>query len=175
MGYMFGLHEVHTTSTKFILLCDSVTDHTDIREADVIMLNFSKTFYSLLHRNSHSPTMRIKHKYVDLQIRRAYGTLLLMAWTSKCGMFCYMHRVDKPLCTLTTQIAYLFIKPLEFSWCLETSHLCLSRIRCANNCHWLINLGKRDDSCELKDVSYKKFQFSQCINVKNFLREIYIL
>lgn len=60
MGYMLGLHEVHTTSAKFILLCDSVTDDTDIREADVIMLNFSKTFYSLLHRNSHSPTMRIK-------------------------------------------------------------------------------------------------------------------
>ena len=56
----------------------------------------------------------------------------------------------------------------------RSHHLCLSRIIWANNCHWLINLGKRDDSYELKDVSYDNSN-SQYINVKSFLRKIYIL
>lgn len=37
---------------------------TDLKEADVIMLNFRKNLYT--HRNSHSLSVRLKHR--DMQI-----------------------------------------------------------------------------------------------------------
>lgn len=72
---------------------------------------------------------------------------------------------------LTTLITYLFIKPLVVSWCSETTPVCLSRIRWAYNCHWLINLGKRDDSCELRDFSYKIFKFSHRASMEKLSQE----
>ena len=56
------------------------------------MLNFRKKPFTL--RNSHSLSVRLKHRYADLQTE-LMGLLCSMAWTSKCGMFCYMHWVDK--------------------------------------------------------------------------------
>ena len=173
------------------------------------MLNFRKNLLHS-HRNSHSLSVRLKHRYVDLQTelwdssvqwlehhnmacfatcigstKPVLPVLLTVKFRGERSWWATVHEAAELDATEHTHTQFIykccvqlydipFYQTSRDFLVFRSHHLCLSRIIWGNNCHWLINLRKRDDSYELKDVSYRNSN-SQYINVKSFLRKIYIL